>query len=1054
MFERIIRFAIEHRWLVMLGVVAMAAIGIYNYQKLPIDAVPDITNVQVQINTSAAGYSPLEAEQRVTFPIETVMAGLPGLEETRSLSRYGLSQVTVIFKDGTDIHFARQLVNQRIQEARENLPSGVVPMMGPISTGLGEIYLWTVESEPGAKKPDGTPYTPTDLREVQDWIIKPQLRQVPGVTEINSIGGFEKEYLIAPDPAKLSSYGLSLSDVVGAIDRNNNNVGAGYIERRGEQFLIRAPGQVRTLDDIRNTVLSNVKGVAIRVRDVATVDIGRELRTGAATENGKEVVLGTVFMLIGENSRAVSQAVAAKMVEVNRSLPKGVKAVPVYDRTVLVDKAINTVKKNLLEGAILVIVILFLFLGNIRAAIITAMVIPLAMLFTFTGMVSYKVSANLMSLGALDFGIIIDGAVVIVENCVRRLAHAQEHHKRDLTLAERFHEVFAAAREARRPLLFGQLIIMVVYLPIFALSGVEGKMFHPMAFAVVAALVGAMILSITFIPAAVALFIGKRVTEKENRLMGMAKQAYAPMLEKVMRNAALVITSAVVLVVLSGLLVTRLGSEFIPSLNEGDLALQSLRIPGTSLSQSVEMQKKVEAGLKAKFPEIDRVFARTGTAEIASDPMPPNISDGYIMLKPEAQWPAPKKSRDELIAAIQEEAEKYAGNSYEFSQPIQLRFNELISGVRSDVAVKVFGDDMDVLASTGKEIAEVLQRIPGAAEVKVEQTGGLPMLTVNIDREKTARYGLNIGDVQEALAIATGGREAGTMFEGDRRFDIVVRLPETLRTDLDALRQLPISLPAKDGGATTYIPLGEVASLEFAPGPNQISRENGKRRVVVSANVRGRDIGSFVPEAAAAIARDVKVPAGYWTSWGGTYQQLQSATTRLQLVVPLALFIVFTLLFMMFNNVKDGLLVFTGIPFALTGGVIALALRGIPMSISAAVGFIALSGVAVLNGLVMISYIRTLREEGIGLDRAITHGALTRLRPVLMTALVASLGFVPMAIATGTGAEVQRPLATVVIGGILSSTALTLLVLPLLYRLAHRKDSDEVPAEPVKVLVH
>ncbi len=1054
MFERIIRFAIEHRWLVMLGVVAMAAIGIYNYQKLPIDAVPDITNVQVQINTSAAGYSPLEAEQRVTFPIETVMAGLPGLEETRSLSRYGLSQVTVIFKDGTDIHFARQLVNQRIQEARENLPSGVVPMMGPISTGLGEIYLWTVESEPGAKKPDGTLYTPTDLREVQDWIIKPQLRQVPGVTEINSIGGFAKEYLIAPDPAKLSSYGLSLSDVVGAIDRNNNNVGAGYIERRGEQFLIRAPGQVRNLDDIRNTVLSNVKGVAIRVRDVATVDIGRELRTGAATENGREVVLGTVFMLIGENSRAVSQAVAAKMVEVNRSLPKGVKAVPVYDRTVLVDKAINTVKKNLLEGAVLVIVILFLFLGNIRAAIITAMVIPLAMLFTFTGMVTYKVSANLMSLGALDFGIIIDGAVVIVENCVRRLAHAQEHHKRDLTLAERFHEVFAAAKEARRPLLFGQLIIMVVYLPIFALSGVEGKMFHPMAFAVVAALVGAMILSITFIPAAVALFIGKRVTEKENRIMGMAKRAYAPLLDKVMRNAALVITSAVVLVVLSGLLVTRLGSEFIPSLNEGDLALQSLRIPGTSLSQSVEMQKKVEAGLKAKFPEIDKVFARTGTAEIASDPMPPNISDGYIMLKPEADWPAPKKSRDQLIAAIQEETEKYAGNAYEFSQPIQLRFNELISGVRSDVAVKVFGDDMDVLASTGKEIAEVLQRISGAAEVKVEQTGGLPMLTVNIDREKTARYGLNIGDVQEALAIATGGREAGTMFEGDRRFDIVVRLPETLRTDLDALRQLPISLPAKDGGATTYIPLGEVASLEFAPGPNQISRENGKRRIVVSANVRGRDIGSFVPEAAAAIAQKVKVPAGYWTSWGGTYQQLQSATTRLQLVVPLALFIVFTLLFMMFNNVKDGLLVFTGIPFALTGGVIALALRGIPMSISAAVGFIALSGVAVLNGLVMISYIRTLREEGMGLDGAITHGALTRLRPVLMTALVASLGFVPMAIATGTGAEVQRPLATVVIGGILSSTALTLLVLPLLYRLVHRRDSDEVPAEPDKVLVH
>ncbi|WP_423680172.1 CusA/CzcA family heavy metal efflux RND transporter [Undibacterium sp. WLHG33] len=1048
MFERIIQSSIGHRWLVMLAVLAMAAIGVYSYQKLPIDAVPDITNVQVQINTSASGYSPLEVEQRVTFPIETVMAGLPNLEQTRSLSRYGLSQVTVIFKDGTDIYFARQLVNQRIQEAKENLPQGVVPMMGPISTGLGEIYLWTVESEPNAKKPDGTPYTPTDLREIQDWIIKPQLRQVEGVTEINSIGGYAKEYHITPDPVKLSSYGLTLKDVVGAIDRNNNNVGAGYIERKGEQFLIRAPGQVRTLDDIRNTILNNVQGVPIRVRDVAEVAIGRELRTGAATENGREVVLGTVFMLIGENSRVVSQAVAKRMETVNRSLPTGVKAVPVYDRTVLVDKAIATVKKNLLEGAILVIVILFLFLGNIRAAIITAMVIPLAMLFTFTGMVTYKVSANLMSLGALDFGIIIDGAVVIVENCIRRLSHAQEHFKRELTLRERFQEVFAAAKEARRPLLFGQLIIMVVYLPIFALAGVEGKMFHPMAFAVVAALLGAMILSMTFIPAAVALFIGKRVAEKENRLMVMAKNGYEPLLTKVMNNATTVITGSVVLIILCGLLATRLGSEFVPNLNEGDISIQALRIPGTSLSQSLEMQKTLEAGLKAKFPEIDRVFARTGTAEIASDPMPPNISDGYIMFKPDSEWPKPKKTRDELVAEIKEEAEKYVGNAYEFSQPIQLRFNELISGVRSDVAVKVYGDDMDVLAETGKKIADVLQRIPGATEVKVEQTGGLPMLTVKIDREKTARYGLNIGDVQEALAIATGGREAGIMFEGDRRFDILVRLPETLRSDLDALRRLPISLPAQAGATTSFIPLSEVASLDFAPGPNQISRENGKRRIVISANVTGRDIGSFVPEAEQAIAKNVKIPSGYWTTWGGTFEQLQSATNRLKIVVPLALFLVFTLLFVMFNNVKDGLLVFTGIPFALTGGIIALSMRGIPMSISAAVGFIALSGVAVLNGLVMISYIRSLREEGMSVDAAVITGALTRLRPVLMTALVASLGFVPMALATGTGAEVQRPLATVVIGGILSSTALTLLVLPLLYRLMHRNDPEEKEVVP------
>ena len=1055
MFEKLIRAAIEHRWLVLLAAIGMAAIGVFSYQKLPIDAVPDITNVQVQINTQAPGYSPLEVEQRVTYPIETVMAGLPNLEQTRSLSRYGLSQVTVIFKDGTDIYFARQLVNECIQEARDKLPAGITPALGPISTGLGEIYLWTVEAKDGAKKPNGTPYTATDLREIQDWIIKPQLRNVPGVTEINSIGGYAKEYQIAPIPARLASLGVTLQDIVTALDRNNGNVGAGYIEKRGEQYLIRAPGQVKTLEDIGNVILSSAGGVPIRVRDVADVGMGRELRTGAATDNGREVVLGTVFMLIGQNSRTVSQAVDKKMVEINRSLPEGVHAVTVYDRTVLVDKAIATVKKNLLEGAILVIVILFLFLGNIRAAIITATVIPLSMLFTFTGMVHYKVSANLMSLGALDFGIIIDGAVVIVENCVRRLAHAQAHFGRPLTRAERFHEVFLASKESRRALLFGQLIIMVVYLPIFALTGVEGKMFHPMAFTVVAALVGAMILSVTFIPAAVALFIGHRVSETENFLVVQAKRWYGPLLDRVMAAKAVVLAAAAVAIVLCGLIATRMGSEFVPSLNEGDFAIQALRIPGTSLTQSVAMQQQLEATLKAKFPEIDRVFARTGTAEIASDPMPPNISDGYIMLKPLSEWPEPRKSRDELLAAIQETVGKVPGNNYEFSQPIQLRFNELISGVRSDVAVKIFGDDMDVLNKTGEEVSSMLQKIPGASEVKVEQTTGLPMLTVNIDRQKAARYGLNVADIQDVVATAIGGREAGTLFEGDRRFDILVRLPESLRNDLESMKRLPIPLPRATGGTggaegrTNFIQLAEVASFELAPGPNQVSRENGKRRIVVSANVRGRDVGSFVADAEAALAQ-VKIPTGYWTSWGGTFENLQSATQRLQIVVPVSLLLVFVLLFAMFGNVKDGLLVFTGIPFALTGGILALWLRDIPLSISAAVGFIALSGVAVLNGLVMISYIRSLREAGTPLDEAIREGALTRLRPVLMTALVASLGFIPMAIATGTGAEVQRPLATVVIGGILSSTMLTLLVLPILYRLAHRPDEQEedVTAEP------
>ncbi|MBC7945019.1 MAG: CusA/CzcA family heavy metal efflux RND transporter [Burkholderiales bacterium] len=1055
MFERIIRFAIEQRWLVMAAVLGMAALGVYSYQKLPIDAVPDITNVQVQINTSAPGYSPLEVEQRITYPIETVMSGLPNLEETRSLSRYGLSQVTVIFEDGTDIYFARQLVNQRIQEARERLPAGVTPSMGPISTGLGEIYLWTVEAEDGAKKPDGTPYTPTDLREIQDWVIKPQLRLVPGVTEINSIGGYNKEYQVSPSPAKLASYGLTLHDIVTALERNNSNVGAGYIEQRGEQYLIRAPGQVKTIEDIRNVIVSKVENVPIRIHDVAEVEIGRELRSGAATENGREVVLGTVFMLIGENSRTVSRAVDKKMAEINKSLPEGVAAITVYDRTILVDKAINTVKMNLLEGAILVIAVLFLFLGNIRAALITALVIPLSMLFTFTGMVGNKVSANLMSLGALDFGIIIDGAVVIVEDCVRRLAHAQAHHGRILTRRERFHEVFVASKEARRPLLFGQLIIMIVYLPIFALSGVEGKMFHPMAFTVVTALLGAMILSITFVPAAVALFIGKKVSEKENILMRAAKRAYEPLLAAAIRDKPVVLVLALVIVILSGLLTARMGSEFIPSLNEGDFAIQALRMPGASLTQSVEMQQQIERTLKAEFPEIERVFARTGTAEIASDAMPPNISDGYIMLKPTDEWPEPKKTRDELLTAVRDRVAKLPGNNYEFSQPIQLRFNELISGVRSDVAVKIFGDDNEVLKDTAEKIAAVLQKVAGAIEVKVEQTTGLPMLTVQIDRERASRYGLNVGDIQQEIATATGGKVAGTLFEGDRRFDVLVRLPENLRSDLDALKRLPIALPREqdraakanggaNGNSANYIPLGEVATLDIAPGPNQVSREDGKRRIVVSANVRGRDIGSFVADAQTQIEQ-VKIPSGYWIDWGGTFEQLQSATERLFIVVPVSLLLVFILLFMMFGNITDGLLVFTGIPFALTGGIFALWLRDIPLSISAAVGFIALSGVAVLNGLVMLSFIRGLREEGRALDDAIHEGALTRLRPVLMTALVASLGFIPMAIATGTGAEVQRPLATVVIGGILSSTALTLLVLPLLYRLAHRKDEEKVP---------
>ncbi len=1039
MFEKIIRFAIDQRWLTLIMVLAIAVLGMFSYQKLPIDAVPDITNIQVQINTSAPGYAPLETEQRITYPIETVMAGLPKLEQTRSISRYGLSQVTVIFEEGTDIFFARQLVSERIQQAKEKLPDGILPEMGPTSTGLGEIFMWTVEAKEGALKPDKTPYTPMDLREVQDWIIKPQLRNVPGVNEINTIGGYVKQYQVAPSAEKLTARGLSIDDLVTALENNNANMGAGFIEKSGEQYLIRVPGQVKDMVDISNIVVSAKEGVPVRVSDVAEVMIGKEARSGAATENSQEVVLGTVFMLTGENSRTVSAAVEKKLAEINKSLPAGIVANTVYDRTILIDKAINTVKKNLLEGALLVIAILFIFLGNIRAAIITMLVIPLSMLFTFTGMATAKVSANLMSLGALDFGIIIDGAVVIVENCMRRLAHAQGVIGRPLTRSERFSEVFEAAKEARKPLIYGQLIIMVVYLPIFALTGVEGKMFHPMALTVVIALVGAMLFSVTFIPAAVAVFINGKVDEKEQYLIRLAKRGYQPVYNKVMDNKALVLTLAIASVVLSALLTTRMGSEFVPSLNEGDIALHALRIPGTSLSQAVEMQKELEHTVKS-FPQVDTIFAKIGTAEIASDPMPPNVADNFIMLKPKSEWPDPNLSKNELTAQIQKAVSNVPGNNYEFTQPIQMRFNELISGVRSDVAVKVFGDDMEVMNTTAKEISEILSKIQGGEDIKVEQTTGLPILTVNIDRQKIARLGVNITQVQDAIATAMNGKETGIVFQGDRRFNIVVRLPDALRTDMDSFKRLPIKI-ANDNDIPVYLQLGEVATIDIAPGPNQFSRENGKRNVVVTANVRDRDIGSYVAEAQQRIQQEVKIPAGYWIDWGGTFEQLQSASKRLQIVVPISLLLVFILLYMMFNNLKDGLIVFTGIPFALTGGVLALYLRGIPLSISAGVGFIALSGVAVLNGLVMITFIRGLIAEGKPLDIAIQEGSLNRLRPILITALVASLGFLPMAIATGTGAEVQRPLATVVIGGILSSTILTLLVLPMLYRLVNQPKS-------------
>lgn len=1055
MINAILSFSIRQRWLVMIAVVGVAALGVWNFTRLPIDAVPDITNVQVQINTQAPGYSPLEVEQRITFPIETGMGGLPRLQYTRSLSRYGLSQVTIVFQDGTDIYFARQLVNERIQQVKDQLPPGVETAMGPISTGLGEIYLYSVEAKPGARKSNGEAFSPTDLRTVQDWIIKPQLRTVPGVVEVNTIGGYEKQYHVLPDPARLMAYKLSFRDVMTALAANNANVGAGYIERNGEQYLVRTPGQVANVGQIRDIVIGTRGSVPIRVGDIAEVREGQDLQTGAATLNGQETVLGTTMLLIGENSQTVAQKVASKLDEIAKSLPDGIVARAVYDRTHLVEATIATVEKNLVEGALLVIVILFLILGNIRAAIVTACVIPLSMLFTITGMVGNKVSANLMSLGAIDFGIIIDGAVIIVENCLRLLAEEQHKRNRLLTQPERFETILAGAREVIQPSLFGTMIIAVVYLPILTLTGVEGKMFTPMALTVLMALTGAAILSMTFVPAAVALLVTGRVSEHENIFMRAARRVYMPLLGMTIRFRHVAAVLAVLLVVVSGFAASRMGGEFIPSLDEGDIAIQALRVPGTSLSQSLDMQASLEKRL-LQVPEVKEVFARVGTAEVATDPMPPSISDGYIMLKPRAQWPDPSRSKAEVVVDIEKAAEDVPGSAYELSQPIQLRFNELISGVRSDVGVKIFGDDLNTLLQIAGQVQSVLQKVPGAADVKTEQVSGLPVLTVDLDRPALARYGISVADVQSIVEVAVGGKSSGLVFEGDRRFELVVRLPEDLRMDVEAIKALPIPLPTADASPTAvrtawstsalsqirYIPLSAVAQISVAPGPNQISRENGKRRIVVTANVRERDLGSFVADAQRLIGESVKLPAGYWIGWGGQFEQLVSATKRLAIVVPIALILIFLLLFMSLGSFADAALVFSGVPLALTGGIAALLLRGIPLSISAGVGFIALSGVAVLNGLVIIAFIQRLRNEGRSLLDAVREGALTRLRPVLMTALVASLGFVPMAIATGPGAEVQRPLATVVIGGIVSSTILTLLVLPALYVLFRRETAD------------
>ena len=1044
MLESILKFSIRKNGIVMLAVLALAVLGIWNFTKLPIDAVPDITNVQVMINTEAPGYTPLEVEQRVTYPLETALAGIPNLVSTRSVSRYGLSQVTAIFSDKTDIYFARQLINERLLSAKSDLPFGIEPELGPIATGLGEIFMFTVDAEPDARNDEGELITPTDLRTVHDWVIRPQLMQVQGVVEVNPIGGFKREILIAFEPKKLLAFGISQQDVIQAIEDNNDNKGAGFIEKNGAQWLFRIPGQAKSLQDLASIPVKAGDGSMISILDVATVQEGKELRTGAATQNGREVVMSTVFMLIGENSQKVAKAVGLKLDEVKDSLPVGITVTAVYDRTKLVEKTLDTVKKNLLEGALLVIVVLFLLLGNMRAALITAAVIPFAMLMTITGMVQTKVSANLMSLGALDFGLLVDGAIIIVENCLRKLSAASSN-RGSINLNERLALVFEATKEVIRPALFGVFIITAVYLPIFALTGVEGKMFHPMAITVVIALSCAMLLSVTFVPAAIAILFKGPVKEKENVIIKSSLALYRPSLTFALKLRWLVVLSAVGLVGLAGISVNKLGSEFVPNLDEGDIAMHALRIPGTSLSQAVALQKTLEEKI-TQMPEVERVFAKIGTADVATDAVPPSVADNFIILKSRSEWPDPSKPKTQFVEELASVVEPVPGNRYEFLQPIQMRFNELLAGVRAELAIKVFGDDFETLAGLGTSINTAIASVEGIADVQVEQTTGLPMMTINPNRKQLAKYGISIKQLQDQLATALGGTIAGKFYQGDRRTDIVVRLPDHLRSDVDALAYLPI--PLQNGN---YVPLQEVAEIALVEGANQVNRENGKRRVVVTANVRGRDLGSFVKDIQASIESSVEIPSGYWVEYGGTYQKLQSASQRLSVVVPITLIMIIGLLFLALGSFKDSMIIFTGVPLALTGGIFALLLRDIPFSISAAVGFIALSGIAILNGLVMVSFIRELRREGIALDAAIIEGALTRLRPVLTTALVASLGFVPMALNTGIGSEVQRPLATVVIGGIISSTLLTLFVLPALYRLLHSHNKEFHSKEAVNV---
>ena len=1056
MFKSIIELSVRFRWFVVLATALVAAVGLFELTRLPIDAVPDITNRQVQITTVAPALAPEQIERQVTYPLETAMAGIPGLQSTRSLSRNGFSQITVIFTDRTDIYFARQQVAERMAQARESLPEGVEPNLAPITTGLGEVLMWTVDYKPFASanlaKPGqagwqagGAYLTPegdllttpqaraTYLRTVQDWIVAPQMRTTPGLAGIDTVGGYVKEYAVRPDAARLSAYGLSLNDLIQALDRANTQAGAGYVQRSGEALTVRTDALASTVEDLAQAPVVNRGGLVVRVADVATVEIGQAPRLGGASRDGHEAVLGTALMIAGGNSRTVAQAAGERLDEVRKTLPPGIEAVTVLDRSALVNQTIGTVARNLTEGALLVIVVLFLLLGNTRAAVITALMIPLSFLFAVIGMNRFGISGNLMSLGALDFGLMVDGGVVVIENTLLMLTQRRAALGRTLTRRERLSIAMQSAKQMVKPAAFGQAIILLVFTPLLMLEGVEGKTFIPMGATVMLALVGAFIFSFTFVPAMTALLVREPKTvhigadgqaqEHETFILRFARRWIQPAIRAAVGAPKIVAAAVLGALVIGGVAFSSLGREFIPTLDEGDIAIQALRVPSASLEQSLAMQMALERVIKAQ-PEVETVFSRTGTAEAAVDPMPPNISDGVIILKDRKAWPDPKLDKEALIERLEKTASTQLGNSFEFSQPIELRFNELISGVRTDLAVLVYGDDFAVMQGVADQVANALRQTEGAADVRVEQTSGLPTLTVSVDRFAAASYGLSAADVSEAVSAAIGGAEAGRIFEGDRRFDVVVRLPDAARNDPASLAALPIVSPSG-----VIVPLSSVARIQTAEGPNQISRSDGSRRMVVQANVRGRDLGGFVTEAQGKVEQ-IQTPPGVRLDWGGQFENLKRAEQRLGLVIPIVFVLIGVLLFMALGSFAEAGLDFACVPLALVGGALALLLRGMPFSVSAAVGFIAVSGVATLNGLVLMQAIRERLTAGLSPHDAAIEGAFSRLRAVLTTALVAIVGFIPMAIAHGAGAEVQKPLATVVIGGLLTATALTLLVLP------------------------